>query len=172
MKDFQAYLLIEFLILINSAMGTVITGKCNLTTGQGINFINQNIRILTDTVYGSKCGYSSYGCCVDSMFDSVDISYFNTLDWWDAFGCCGGDITGIRSMDTIWAIKNEFNIDFSKPLLLSDTSLFRMAGHNDSCHMWIGISYAVKGDIPIIYNWPIAHFIIKTKTKKYLFFRL
>jgi hypothetical protein len=74
----------------------------------------------------------------------------------------------MRSKDTIWSIKNVSKIDFSKPLSLADTSLFERGKNNDSCHLWTGISFAVKGVICFDYKWPKTFFIIKTRMRRYV----
>jgi hypothetical protein len=81
---------------------------------------------------------SPQGACVLPRCQSSDLFFRQTGLWDDFKAGCGGSILAIVSYDTIWELKKPQEMDFTRPLVLSDTSLFSYAprNHASPCSTW------------------------------------
>jgi hypothetical protein len=112
---------------------------------------------------------------VCSECDSSDC-FFKVIEWFGS-GCYGYAFS-IVSYDTLLELKKPSTVDFSSPLVLSDTSLFSFSvylpGSSSGCPTWTAYCPSFENPCPPQYSsWsppPLTWYLGKTKEGNYFLF--
>ena len=108
--------------------------------------------------------------CPNSRCDTSDFRFVETGVWDDFDSGCSGGIFSMKSIDTIRKLKTPSAIDFSKPLVIYDTSQFPLVDGRSPWHV----------DCPYFANpcpkrsWSLPSpvwYLGKTHEKNYFLFR-